>query len=106
MTHDDYAEEVIDAVWEKGQVVPGVDPSKRRKDCCGAWIDRDQFGVMEQNGTGWKIDDISLDLGDDELTGLQPIQWENQLAKMAWIDGLAAGRIHPGAWFCVREARV
>ncbi len=28
----------INAVWEKGRIVPGYDASRYRKDACGAWI--------------------------------------------------------------------
>ena len=43
---------IVEAVWRKGTVVLGVNPAVRRKDACGAWIDRDQYGVLEENGTG------------------------------------------------------
>ena len=48
----------INAVWRKAMVVSGVDPTKRRKDGCGAWIDCDQYGRTVENGTGWEIDHI------------------------------------------------
>ncbi len=92
----EYGEETIAAVWEKGRVVPGTDPSRRRKDCCGAWIDRDQYGVMMENGTGWEIGSVPDESGGD-AENLQPLQWENNRARLA---------VSSGTWFCVREARV
>lgn len=106
MNHD-YSEAVISAVWEKGRIVPGIDPARRRKDACGAWIDRDQYGVTEENGAGWQVDGIPVDLRDgSEVTILQPTQWENFRAKVEWADDVANGRIDPRGWFCVREARI
>ncbi len=76
------SKEVIQHVWNKGYVVPGVDPSLRRKDICGAWIDRNEYGNRESN-TGWEIDHIRAvaNGGSDELTNLRPLHWNNNLRK-------------------------
>jgi len=71
------------AVWRKGRVVTGVDPAVRRVDACGAWIDWAQYGVTVEGGTGWEIDHIqpvSKD-GSDDLSNLQPLQWQNNRRK-------------------------
>jgi hypothetical protein len=34
----------IQAVWEKGSIVAGVDARFFRKDGCGAWIERNSYG--------------------------------------------------------------
>ena len=70
----------IEAVWQKALIVPGY--SKYRKDVCGAWIHRDQYGNTN-SGFGWEIDHktpVAL-LGSDHIDNLQPLQWENNRHK-------------------------
>jgi len=76
-----FTKEVIDAVWAKASIVSGYDKDKYRKDKCGAWIEREKYGGTSQ--WGWEIDHInpvSKD-GGDELSNLQPLQWQNNRAK-------------------------
>lgn len=76
-----FSESIIQAVWEKGMIVPGVDPRFRRKDQCGAWIDRNRHGDRsDQNNTGWEVDHISPG-GSDDLSNLRPLQWYNNVTK-------------------------
>jgi len=73
---------MVEAVWRKGQVVPGYDPSAVRKDRCGAWIQRDHYGRTESR-YGWEVDHIvpASRNGSDDLSNLQPLQWENNRQK-------------------------
>jgi hypothetical protein len=67
-------EVTIQAVWEKGKIVPGYDSNDIRKDQCEAWIIRDMYG-NRNSSYGWEIDHL---IGNyDNLANLRPLQWEN-----------------------------
>jgi len=71
----------IEAVWRRGQVVSGYDPSRYRKDACGAWMARAEYGQTSQYG--WEVDHIVPVSrgGTDALGNLQPLCWENNRHK-------------------------
>ena len=52
-----FSEKTIQDVWEKGTVVAKYDSAKWRKDQCGAWISRSQYGNRDSQ-YGWEIDHI------------------------------------------------
>lgn len=77
-------------VWEKAQVVDGLNPDLYRKDPCGAWIVWDKYGVQD-NIYGWEIDHIypksklrergvRMELIDD-IRNLRPMQHSNNESK-------------------------
>jgi hypothetical protein len=74
-----FDERTIEAVWQKGTPEPQY-PSFR-KDQCGASMHRPKYGKAEQ--WGWEIDHIKPVSrgGTDDLSNLQPLQWENNRRK-------------------------
>lgn len=76
-----FSDEMIQRVWEKGLMVPGVSPDYRRKDTCGAYIDRNLYGDRSSKyNSGWEIDHINPNGGDD-LSNIRPLQWYNNVSK-------------------------
>jgi hypothetical protein len=74
-----WSNDIIQKVWEKGEVVSDNVPSEWRKDECGAWIGRHQYGNRNSQ-YGWEIDHISPE-GSDAIGNLRPLQWENNVEK-------------------------
>lgn len=77
-----WSTEIIQKVWEKASVVNGVDPYEWRKDQCGAWINRKEYG-NRQSHYGWEVDHITAvaNNGNDNLSNLRPLHWKNNAYK-------------------------
>ena len=78
-----FSEQTKLAVWNKAQIISGYDSAKQRKDGCGAWIQWSLHGDTTENGSGWEIDHVKpvAKDGGDELSNLQPLQWQNSRKK-------------------------
>ncbi len=79
--HSMIDETVVQSVWQKGAIVPSYDPSVYRKDQCGAWMQRTQYG-NRNSPYGWEVHHITAISrgGSDGVSNLQPLQWRNNLA--------------------------
>lgn len=77
-----FDELIVNAVWQKGQVVSGNDPNVFRKDAFGTWMRRSDYGNTDSQ-YGWEIDHIEPVSvgGTDHLNNLQPLQWQNNRTK-------------------------
>lgn len=82
ITGSSFSEAIIQSVWNKGKIVPGYDPNLVRKDDCGAFIKRSEYGNTNSKH-GWEIDHIKPKSkgGSDSYSNLQPLQWENNRHK-------------------------
>lgn len=71
------------AVWQKARPVVHPRLKQARVDACGAVIIWENYGETVEGSTGWEIDHIVLVArgGSDELSNLQPLQWQNNRAK-------------------------
>lgn len=93
-----FSEELIEAVWQKAQVIPNNNPNEFRQDYAGAWIRREDFG----KGTpyGWEIDHIRPKSmgGTDDISNLIPLQYQNNCRKAnqypRWQTGISSDGIN------------
>lgn len=72
----------IDKVWHNAIVVENFNSESIRKDACGAWIIRNQYG-NRNSIYGWEIDHVYPEAlgGGNDIVNLRAMQWENNVAK-------------------------
>ena len=77
-----FDENLINKVWNSAKIEAGYNPDRFRKDACGAWIIRNQYGRSDTI-YGWEIDHIYPQAlgGKDDLFNLRAMQWENNRSK-------------------------
>lgn len=85
---ESFSEATLRAVWNKATIVAGYDPNQVRKDQCGAWIIYAEHGNRNSQN-GWEADHIYPKSrgGSSDINNLQPLQWQNNVAKSDSING-------------------
>ncbi|PKP22532.1 MAG: hypothetical protein CVU05_03510 [Bacteroidetes bacterium HGW-Bacteroidetes-21] len=76
----DFSDDIINRVWEKAKVVPGVNSNLYRKDEHNAWIKRDNYANTKMPlSFGWCIEYIKpiTSGGHPKIENLRPMHWEN-----------------------------
>ncbi len=75
-----YERELIQSVWEFGEIVPGTDPALWRRDEFGDWIHRFDYG-RRGSAFGWEIFDPGVGRHSQGVYAMRPMQWESYIRQ-------------------------
>jgi|SRR5437588_8315770 len=82
-----FSEDIIWQVWGRAVVISVSDALVWRKDECGAWINRADYGNRDSQ-FGWEIGHIKSvsEGGTDDISNLRPLQWENNVRNHDGVE--------------------
>ncbi|MBP5345209.1 MAG: hypothetical protein J6Y99_03245 [Bacteroidales bacterium] len=95
-----YSDNQIEEAWNRATTIEGANPNEWRKDPCGAWIKRDQYG--KESRYGWNIDHIIpkklFQNNGYDCTSLNrwPMHWKNNNSKADYFPRFPASVISDG----------
>lgn len=77
-----FGDTTVGEVWERGRPIDRFDQNVWRYDRCGKPMKFSDYGKTDSEH-GWEVDHIKpvANGGTDDLSNLQPLQWDNNRRK-------------------------